>query len=237
VVFTAILGLEAYIIAVIQRHKNNLEIAAESKPEQPPTANRGNPPVAPPDLVPRKGAIPPVSSVPRKTESNGQSKLEIVETQQIPMMNKISGLHSYAMNVFYADTGALAITAMTRRLAVRIKATDLTPEEEKSAEEESFQVAPPGLGDQKNGMQPGREPPRHFFSFPDDDQTFEIFLPYAQDILDGKLRLYLFNTFKYRDDALPAGMIRITQSCGWFSETFEVAHTCGINRIYTARIK
>jgi hypothetical protein len=205
--------------------KANMKNEPSTPVLQPQVATNQSTPPSPKPTIPPSTPIPP----------SGRSKIEVIDFQQVPLVNKDTGLHSACINIFYADTGNLPVIAMSRGLAVRLKASDLTPEQEKGAEEESLRVKAPDPEDLVNGMQPGREPPRHLFTFPNNDQ--DRFVPLIQAVLDGKTRLYLFHTFKYRDASLPRGMIRITQSCGWFSQSLEVAHNCGINRVYTARIK
>lgn len=171
-------------------------------------------------------------AIPLKEQPTG-SRLEVVKVQGLPMQKKGTNQLGFFINVFYADKGDVPTTAMNHR-AVYLPSSHLLSENElldlrKTAA--SIENPPRNDGEE---IQPGLTP-EHLFTVPQDDNEALQLKQWADDVMAGKIRLYLFVTMKYVDSSLPQNQIRVTEFCGWFMGTFDMWHNCG-NKVYTQNI-
>jgi hypothetical protein len=135
----------------------------------------------------------------------------------------------FFLNIFYANKGEIAATAMTHRAIYLPSPRLLSADELAEYREQASSIAAPDQND-GNEIQPGLTP-EHLFTVPQEDNDAEQLKGLADETLTGKSRLYLFVTMKYSDADLPHNEIRVSEFCGWFSGTFDMWHNCG-NRIY-----
>jgi hypothetical protein len=162
-----------------------------------------------------------------------KSSLDVMNIVGAPLTNKDTGHLGFALNVYYADKGDIAVTAMTHR-AITVSASQLLSEDELEQYRKMGRLVAAPVPNVGQDIQPGLTP-EHYFSTPEDDQHLEELRNAAQNVLAGKSRLYLFVTMKYLDSALLPKQVRVTEFCGWFLGTFDMWHNCG-NRIYTASL-
>jgi len=161
------------------------------------------------------------------------SRLEVVKVQGLPMQRKDTNQEGFFLNIFYANKGGIATTAMSHR-AVYLPSSHLLSESELlDLKQTADSVETPPRNDNEE-IQPGITP-EHLFTVPQDDNEASQLKQWADDAMSNKARLYLFVTMKYVDSSLPVDQIRVTEFCGWFMGTFDLWHNCG-NKIYTQSI-
>lgn len=162
-----------------------------------------------------------------------QSRLEVSKVNLVEVVNK-QGKHSNILNVYYINKGMIPTTFAIHRAVVVPSPSLLTSEEqEKYVEIARSAKLPTKFEDQRDDIEPG-SPPEHFFSLPEENQI-DKFGETAAKVLSSESNLYVFIAFKYRDASLPKGQIRLTQYCGLFYQSFDLWHSCGVNRVSLER--
>jgi hypothetical protein len=159
-------------------------------------------------------------------ERSGQSLLEIVDIQGVSLQKKDTKQTGFFLNVFYANKGGIAVSAMTHRAIYVASPQPLSAAEIVRYAKQAGDVAAPSSRNDGNEIQPGLLP-KHFFTIPQDDNEAIQLKSLANDVTSGKAKLYLFVTMKYFDSSLPADQVRVTEFCGMFERTFDLWHNCG----------
>ena len=62
------------------------------------------------------------------------------------------------------------------------------------------------------------------------DHTADWLKREVPEVLVHRRRLYFFVAIKYRDRTMPANVLGLTESCGYFASTFETRHDCARRR-------
>jgi hypothetical protein len=165
---------------------------------------------------------------------DGQSRLEVVKVQGLPMQKKDTQQVGFFLNIFYADKGDLATTAMTHRTLYFTDSHLPSSEDIARYMKQASEVEPPASRNDGNEIQPGLLP-EHFFTVPQDDSEAIQLKSWADEVTSGRTKLYLFVTMKYFDPSLPKDQVRVTEFCGVFEGTFDLWHNCG-NRMYVTSL-
>jgi len=189
--------------------------------------------IEPPPIV-FKVPSPPVITYPgHSSQPQEQSRLVVTSVVGQPVKNA-QNVRGFVLNITYANRGTIPVISMTHRTAMMLNTGEITPKQQ--AEAEAVMHSPNAAIPAVDGVEiePG-DTPKHYFSFPGADEQIVQMAATAQTVLDGKLRMYLFVRFKYRDRNLGKGEVRVTEFCGWFQGTFDMWHNCADNRIYTTK--
>lgn len=192
--------------------------------------------IQPPPLLFRTPGAPE-TTYSRREAASGASKLEIVNVVDVPLQKRNNpNEKGHALNIFYANRGTIPASFMSHRLVFRASASPLSREDEEESQRISLNGPAPEPDTQEVDINPG-DLPKHFFSFPDNDDQIAAFTEVANAVLAGKMRIYVFVTLKYLDQNVPRKQMRVTAFCGWFQDNFDMWHNCGMNRTYMTALR
>jgi hypothetical protein len=129
--------------------------------------------------------------------------------------------------------GDIGATNFVHRVVVQICPTSLTPESEEESIRDAASIKP-RLDGTYDELYPS---PERELSFSAPNPPSNYMTSQYEDILAGKKRLYVFVALKYRDAALPANEVRVTEFCGWFSGKLDSWGNCGHNRTFVEQFQ
>jgi len=157
------------------------------------------------------------------------ARIRVTRTQPVPMA--VSKAPFPAMNIYFDNDGDLPAVGYTYRWSAAFSSAYLPGTEIAKAQDDLLawdgwraQVAANALSDLYRGD--GKQ-----LSIPNQENQAAEFIKRFDGVFSGTDVLYLFVTFKYTDQSLPPGGLRVTEFCGWYQGN-PLRHECGRNRTF-----
>lgn len=184
------------------------------------------------DHIPTLGEITGTvkNAIEQAISSSKQSRIEV---QNITVAKDKRDRPGAGLNIFYMNAGTIPATHMSHHTDLRLVTQPLTAQQVEDIQEAALkELQSPDRSKGEVDITPGN-PAGHYFTIPD-AQDLIRFESVETEVEAKRSLLYVFETFKYRDEKLQAHQIRIAQFCGWFYGNFDMWHNCGITTAYTA---
>jgi len=164
-----------------------------------------------------------------KPAAGPTSRLEI--TGLLPVSP--SSNQEFIVRVSFRSVGSIAATNFVHRAVLKVSSTPLPPEREEQFVREAASIKP-RIDGTYDELHPNAEKELSFYV---PEPPSPVLTSQYESILAGKQRLYVFVALKYRDAALAANEVRVTEFCGWFSGRLDSWGNCGHNRTFVERVE
>lgn len=175
------------------------------------------------------------SAYQKGTESKKHAQISVNRIAGVFVLNKNTLQKGFGLNVYYRNSGPAATNWVEHRAVVITSEIPLS-----SRDIEKYQQ----LARQVNLLKGNEAPveieansPELFFTTPSDDESLVKMAIEANQVLEGKKRMYIFLAFKYRDEGLASDKKRLSELCRWAEGNFEAWHLCGVNRTTVVGVK
>lgn len=175
------------------------------------------------------------SAYQKATESTGQAQISVTRIAGVFVINKNTHQQGFGLNVYYRNSGTAGTDWVEHRAVVITSESPLSSSDIEKDRQLARQANLPN-GDEAPAEIEANSP-ELFFTTPGDDEGFVKMAIEARQVLAGKKRMYVFLTFKYRDQSLPIDKMRLTELCRWAEGNFEAWHLCGVNRTTVVSVK
>lgn len=194
-----------------REHPKNVA-TAPAKPEEPPptvgTVQTPKPQTAQPPAKPQSpstaDAIPPP-----------EARLLMSKASIIPLKNEGTGVRAFGVNFFYANRGSMPTTGQVHSETLSVSDHLLSREEivHDMRDVSSFKALPK-LRKGGDEIYPN-DPNERFFTMPDEDDKIDQLIPFFDDVMNGKKRVYFFVAIRFRDASMKPSAVGVSETCGW----------------------